>query len=145
EPPATPTPLWPSTGGTGPPAASAAAGAASPIPSDVMTALHLMAIPSRGGLEHHLYVLDRPFVPVSRLLRARRASVGCAHARLRVLLVGRRPLASDSESCGFSHGLRSVRDAKLAQDRGDVVGDGLLGKEQAAGDFRVVQPVGNEG
>jgi hypothetical protein len=53
--------------------------------------------------------------------------------------------AGDSEACGFDAGLDWVRDAELAEDRGDVVVDGLLRYEQPVGDFAVAQPTGEKG
>jgi hypothetical protein len=50
-------------------------------------------------------------------------------------------LARDAESCGFGDRLYSVGDTQLPEDRGDVMGDGLFGHEQPAGDFGVAQSV----
>jgi hypothetical protein len=46
-------------------------------------------------------------------------------------------LAVDSEPCCLGDRLDSVGHAELAEDRGHVVGDGLLRHEQPVGDFGV--------
>ena len=74
--------------------------------------------------------------------RARKAPAGSTGRGFHVGVV-----AGDTEPCGFGDRLDAVRDAELAENRRDVVGDGLLGQEEAVRDLGVVaaRPQGGPG